>query len=97
MAEKTKEGVSKVVEKTAETAQAIGNKAKQTMHKIKETVVGTSSDEESVDDYIEDHVRKPARKNKDIPLRGPNEGAKMDEDVLDLRKAGKSDHGDKKH
>lgn len=71
VAEKTKEGVSKVVEKTAETAQAIGKKAKQTMHKIKETVVGTSSDEESVDDYIEDHVRKPAKKTRIYPSEVP--------------------------
>nr|XP_027105308.1 late embryogenesis abundant protein At3g53040-like [Coffea arabica] len=112
VAEKTKEGAYKVVE----TAETVGEKAKQTMkdawgaakettQKIKETVVGKDDDDDKdrVEDFMEDHVRKPARKHRDIPVteapKGEHpDGVTMDEDVVELRrKAGQHDHHDKKH
>ncbi|XP_022874086.1 late embryogenesis abundant protein 76-like [Olea europaea var. sylvestris] len=78
VADNTKQGTQKAAEK----AQGLGEKAKQTMQEawgaaketgqtIKETVVGKSDDEkESVDDFIEDHVRKPAKEHEeDTDLR----------------------------
>ncbi|KAL0305724.1 UNVERIFIED_CONTAM: hypothetical protein Sradi_5989700 [Sesamum radiatum] len=73
----------------ADTAQSLGEKAKQTVQgawgaakettqKIKETVVG-KSDDVDLDDYMEDHVKKPAREDREKA---------MDEDVVELRRQG---------
>ncbi|XP_047967542.1 uncharacterized protein ECU03_1610 [Salvia hispanica] len=82
-ADKTKEYAQGAKEKVADAAKGAWGAAKETTQKIKETVVG-KSDEDDLDDYIEDHVKKPAREHRGEKV--------MDEDVVDARRRRADEH-----
>ncbi|KAL1560242.1 late embryogenesis abundant protein-like protein [Salvia divinorum] len=76
-AQGAKETTKGAAEKVADAAKGAWGAAKDTTQKIKETVVG-KSDDDDLDDYIEDHVKKPAREHRGEKV--------MDEDVVDARR-----------
>ncbi|XP_041995923.1 uncharacterized protein ECU03_1610-like [Salvia splendens] len=80
VADKTKEYAQGAKEKVADAGKGAWGAAKDTTKKIKETVVGKSED----DDYIEDHVKKPAREHRGEKV--------MDEDVVDARRRRADEH-----
>ncbi|XP_042067423.1 late embryogenesis abundant protein At3g53040-like [Salvia splendens] len=82
-AQGAKETTKGAAEKVADAAKETTQKIKETTQKIKETVVG-KSDDDDLDDYIEEHVKKPAREHRGEKV--------MDEDVVDARRRRADEH-----